>query len=149
MTIWICFNTFASMSSHFFSFLSSSLWRWLFWPPKKWGNSSILKTIKRMTSLKKIFKFVQWKPLNDITDYVIIWLMWSNLTGLTKSHIATNKVLFVSRTFAYCYCLFNVISFSLSQSENITIQLLLHCNWKNVLIIFNKYFVFALFYVHQ
>ncbi len=62
---------------------------------------------------------LQWKPLNVITDNVIVWLMWSNWPSFVKSQITLSKVFYRRRKFAYCYHSDNVITFCLSQSDHI------------------------------
>ncbi len=62
---------------------------------------------------------VQCKPLNVITDNVIIRLMWSNWPSFVKSQITLSKVFFRRRRFVYCYHSDNVITFCLSQNDHI------------------------------
>ncbi len=62
---------------------------------------------------------IQWKPLNVITDNVIIPLMWSNWPIFAKSQTTLSKVFYTRRRIAYCYHSDNVITFSLSQSDHI------------------------------
>ena len=57
---------------------------------------------------------IQWKPLNVITDNVIIRLMGSNFSCLSNP-----KSLLMCNSFAYCYHLVNVISLAWSQSDHI------------------------------
>jgi hypothetical protein len=65
---------------------------------------------------------LQWKPLNVITDNVIIRLMWSNWPSFVKSQINLSKVFYRRRRFAYCYHSDNVSTFCLSQSDHINLQ---------------------------
>jgi hypothetical protein len=62
---------------------------------------------------------LQRKPLNVITDNVIIRLMSSNWPSFVKSQITLSKVFYRRRRFAYCYHSDNVITFCLSQNDHI------------------------------
>ncbi len=68
--------------------------------------------------VRRIKKLKQWKPLDVITDNVIIPLMWSHWPRLIKSQIPS-KVLFMSKRFIYCYHLVNVLIYTLSQNDRI------------------------------
>jgi hypothetical protein len=62
-------------------------------------------------------KTKQWKPLNMITDNVII--LDKVITLTQADQVPINKVLYFFATFAYCYQSVNVFSFSVCQSDHI------------------------------
>jgi hypothetical protein len=61
---------------------------------------------------------IQWKPLNVITDNVIIQLMWSICLYLTKSQVAA-IMYFISERGRLLFTSVNVITLGLAQSDHI------------------------------
>jgi hypothetical protein len=66
---------------------------------------------------------IQWKLLNVITDNVIRMTKISQ----AKSQITLSMVFYRRRRFAYCYHSYNVITFTLSQSDHIKRLPLYNC----------------------